>query len=61
MAVDARSRMDDQSRLRALSTDHRDDIIVTCTHDPVEPERAQAMQCPPPPKQNYPRPKSPLY
>lgn len=42
MEVDARSRIDNQSRLRALSIDRRDDVTVTCTHDPVELERAQA-------------------
>lgn len=42
MEVDARSRMDNQSRLRTLSIDRRDEVTVTCTHDPVELERAQA-------------------
>jgi glyoxylase-like metal-dependent hydrolase (beta-lactamase superfamily II) len=42
MEVDARSRMDNQSRLRTLSIERRDEVTVTCTHDPVELERAQA-------------------
>lgn len=44
MEVDARSRIDNQSRLRTLSIDRRDEVTVTCTHDPVELERAQAGQ-----------------
>lgn len=42
MEVDARSRIDNQSRLRTLSIERRDEVTVTCTHDPVELERAQA-------------------
>ncbi|WP_112381611.1 MBL fold metallo-hydrolase [Sphingomonas carotinifaciens] len=42
MEVDARSRMDNQARLRALSIEQADVVTVTCTHDPVELARAQA-------------------
>jgi glyoxylase-like metal-dependent hydrolase (beta-lactamase superfamily II) len=42
MEVDATSRMTNQERLRALSREHRRDVTVTCTHDPVELERCQA-------------------
>jgi glyoxylase-like metal-dependent hydrolase (beta-lactamase superfamily II) len=42
MEVDARSRMDNQARLRALSVAQRGVVDVTCTHDPVELERWQA-------------------
>jgi glyoxylase-like metal-dependent hydrolase (beta-lactamase superfamily II) len=42
MEVDATSRMSNQERLRALSIDRRDDVTVTCTHDPVELERCMA-------------------
>ncbi|GGE94256.1 MBL fold metallo-hydrolase [Sphingomonas prati] len=42
MQVDATSRMTNQERLRALSREHRDDLTITCTHDPVELERCQA-------------------
>jgi hypothetical protein len=34
--------MTNQARRRALSRDRRDEVIVTCTHDPVELERCQA-------------------
>lgn len=44
MEVDARSRMDNQSRLRALSIEWRDEVTITCTHDPVELEHCQAGQ-----------------
>ena len=42
MEVDATSRMTNQERLRSLSVDRRDELTVTCTHDPVELERCQA-------------------
>ena len=42
MEVDARSRLTNQARLRTLSIVHRDEVLVTCTHDPVELERWQA-------------------
>lgn len=42
MEVDATSRMGNQERLRALSIERRDEVTVTCTHDPVELERCQA-------------------
>ena len=42
MEVDAIKRMDNQERLRALSIEQRDAVMVTCTHDPVELERCQA-------------------
>jgi glyoxylase-like metal-dependent hydrolase (beta-lactamase superfamily II) len=42
MEVDATSRLDNQARLRALSMEQRDEVTVTCTHDPVELEAAQA-------------------
>ena len=42
MEVDARSRIDNQSRLRSLSIEQRHAVTVTCTHDPVELELAQA-------------------
>ena len=42
MEVDAVSRMGNQERLRRLSIDHRDEVNVTCAHDPVELERCRA-------------------
>lgn len=42
MEVDARSRLTNQERLRALSVERREAVTVTCTHDPVELERCQA-------------------
>lgn len=42
MEADARSRIDNQARLRRLSIEQRDHVTVTCTHDPVELARAQA-------------------
>jgi glyoxylase-like metal-dependent hydrolase (beta-lactamase superfamily II) len=42
MEVDATSRMANQERLRLLSRDKRDQLTVTCAHDPVELERCQA-------------------
>ena len=42
MEVDAVSRMGNQERLRMLSIDHRDEVDVTCAHDPVELERCRA-------------------
>lgn len=42
MEVDATSRMTNQERLRTLSIERQNDVIVTCTHDPVELERCQA-------------------
>lgn len=42
MEVDATSRLNNQARLRALSVEKRDEVTVTCTHDPVELERCQA-------------------
>lgn len=42
MEVDADARMANQARLRALSIAQRDQVTVTCTHDPVELERCQA-------------------
>ena len=42
MEVDGNARMANQARLRALSIDRRDEVTVTCTHDPVELERCQA-------------------
>ena len=42
MEVDATARMANQARLRALSIARRDEVTVTCTHDPVELERCQA-------------------
>ena len=42
MEVDAVSRMGNQQRLRMLSIDHRDEVDVTCAHDPVELERCRA-------------------
>lgn len=44
MEVDARSRLENQRRLRMLSVERRDEVTVTCTHDPVELERCQAGQ-----------------
>lgn len=32
MEVDARSRPDNQARLRALSVERRDEVTVTCAH-----------------------------
>ena len=34
--------MTNQERLRALSVERREEVTVTCTHDPVELERCQA-------------------
>lgn len=42
MEVDARSRMTNQDRLRVLSIERRDEITVTCAHDPVELERCRS-------------------
>ncbi len=42
MEVDARSRLENQARLRTLSVERKDEVTVTCTHDPVELERCQA-------------------
>ncbi|HEX8486591.1 MBL fold metallo-hydrolase [Sphingomonas sp.] len=42
MEVDATARMTNQARLRTLSIERRDEVAVTCTHDPVELERCQA-------------------
>ncbi|SEL54909.1 Metallo-beta-lactamase superfamily protein [Sphingomonas palmae] len=42
MEVDARSRLNNQERLRALSIVRRKDLTITCTHDPVELERCIA-------------------
>ena len=42
MESDADSRMRNQERLRRLSVERRDEVTVTCTHDPVELERCQA-------------------
>lgn len=42
MEADARSRIDNQARLRRLSIEQRGHVTVTCTHDPVELARAQA-------------------
>jgi glyoxylase-like metal-dependent hydrolase (beta-lactamase superfamily II) len=42
MEVDGRSRLDNQARLRRLSVERADEVTITCTHDPVELERAQA-------------------
>ena len=42
MEADARSRIDNQARLRRLSIERRDVVTVTCTHDPVELARLQA-------------------
>ena len=42
MEADARSRIDNQARLRRLSIERRDAVTVTCTHDPVELARLQA-------------------
>jgi len=42
MEVDATARMDNQARLRTLSIERRDEITITCAHDPVELERCQA-------------------
>lgn len=42
MEVDATSRLLNQQRLRSLSIERRDEVTVTCTHDPVELERCQA-------------------
>jgi len=42
MEADARSRMINQERLRALSIERRQEVFVTCTHDPIELERCQA-------------------
>ena len=42
MEVDATSRLNNQARLRQLSVERRDEITVTCTHDPVELERCQS-------------------
>ncbi len=42
METDADSRVENQARLRALSIDRRDELTITCTHDPVELERSQA-------------------
>jgi glyoxylase-like metal-dependent hydrolase (beta-lactamase superfamily II) len=44
MEVDANSRMTNQERLRLLSREHREEVIVTCAHDPVELERCQQGQ-----------------
>jgi hypothetical protein len=38
MEVDAVSRMGNQERLRMLSINHREEVNVTCAHDPVELE-----------------------
>lgn len=42
MEVDATARLLNQERLRALSVERRDEVSVTCTHDPLELERCQA-------------------
>lgn len=42
METDATSRRANQARLRALSVERRDAVVVTCAHDPVELERCQA-------------------
>jgi glyoxylase-like metal-dependent hydrolase (beta-lactamase superfamily II) len=41
METDADSRLANQARLRRLSVERRDEVTVTCTHDPVELERCQ--------------------
>ena len=42
MEVDRTARMDNQARLRALSTERREDVRLVCAHDPVELEQAQS-------------------
>lgn len=42
MEVDANSRLTNQGRLRALSIERRNEVTITCTHDPVEFERCRA-------------------
>lgn len=42
MEASRRDRLVNQERLRALSTERRAEIDITCTHDPVELERLQA-------------------
>ena len=44
MEVDATARMTNQQRLRDLSIYRRGEVVVTCTHDPVELEQCQAGQ-----------------
>ncbi len=44
MEVDATARMTNQARLRTLSVERRDELTITCAHDPVELERCQAGQ-----------------
>lgn len=41
MEVDATSRMTNRERLREVSIERRDEVTVTCTHDPVELQRCQ--------------------
>lgn len=42
MEANRRDRLTNQERLRRLSLEHRGEIDVTCTHDPVELEALQA-------------------
>jgi glyoxylase-like metal-dependent hydrolase (beta-lactamase superfamily II) len=42
MEANRRDRLTNQERLRRLSVEHRAEIDVTCTHDPVELEALQA-------------------
>ncbi len=42
METDATSRLRNQERLRRLSIEKRDEVTITCAHDPVELERCQA-------------------
>ncbi|MGN7999206.1 MBL fold metallo-hydrolase [Sphingomonas sp. 22176] len=44
MEVDAESRMDNQTRLRRLSIERREEVSIACAHDAVELERCQAGQ-----------------
>lgn len=41
MEVDATARLSNQRRLRALSIERRDEVAITCAHDPVEWERCR--------------------
>jgi glyoxylase-like metal-dependent hydrolase (beta-lactamase superfamily II) len=41
MEIDATARMNNQERLRAISIQYRNELRVTCTHDPVELEHCQ--------------------
>lgn len=44
MEVDARSRLDNQARLRRLSIERAGSVTIACAHDAVELERLQAGQ-----------------